>query len=83
MQNDQMFMAELGVMRKLSHPYIARYLGCGMMAGAPQEAGAEEPHSYLAIVRPPHEWTLTLYHRSEHLEIWSNNSELLYVLEHN
>ena len=46
-----MFMAELGVMRKLSHPYIARYLGCGVLT-EPPVAGAK-PKSYIAIVRLP------------------------------
>lgn len=52
MQDDQMFMAEMGVMRKLSHPYITRYLGCGMLT---EELGNEsegDPHSYIAIVCP-------------------------------
>jgi serine/threonine protein kinase len=31
MQDDQMFLEELAVMKKLSHPYIIRYLGCGVM----------------------------------------------------
>jgi hypothetical protein len=48
MQDDQMFMAELGVMRKLSHPYIVRYLGCGVLT----EKSASGNKNYIAIVRP-------------------------------
>lgn len=46
-----MFMAELGVMRKLSHPYIVRYLGCGMLSEDPEKGSSEDPHNYIAIVR--------------------------------
>lgn len=51
MQDDQMFMAEIGVMRKLSHPYIIRYLGCGMMTQGPKKGSSENPQSHIAIVR--------------------------------
>ena len=38
-----MFLAEVDVMRRLSHPNIIRYLGCGVI-----DEGGE---SYLAVVR--------------------------------
>lgn len=41
-QDDQMFLAEVDVMRRLSHPHIIRYLGCGVI-----DEGGE---SYLAVV---------------------------------
>ena len=52
LQDDQMFMAEIGVMRKLSHPYIIRYLGCGMMTQGPKKGSSEDPQSHIAIVCP-------------------------------
>lgn len=39
-----MFLEELNLMRRLSHPHIIRYLGCGMI-----EHGSS---SHIAIVRP-------------------------------
>jgi serine/threonine protein kinase len=53
MQDDQLFMAEIGVMRKLSHPYIVHYLGCGMLSEKPANGASENPKSYIAIVRFP------------------------------
>ena len=47
-----MFMAELGVMRKLSHPYIVRYLGCGVLTEDPGVPGATSKN-HIAIVRLP------------------------------
>ena len=49
-QGDGAFMAELHIMRKLSHPYIARYLGCGVMTekGRP----GTPPRQYISIVCP-------------------------------
>lgn len=49
-QGDRAFMAELHIMRKLSHPYIARYLGCGVMTekGRP----GTPPRQYISIVCP-------------------------------
>lgn len=44
-----MFMAEIGIMRKLSHPYIIRYLGCGIIAD--RQADGTEKH-FMAVVRP-------------------------------
>lgn len=40
-----MFMAELHILRKLSHPYIIRYLGCGVLT----EKGSP-PRQYISIV---------------------------------
>lgn len=43
LQDDQLFLAEISVMKRLSHPYIIRYLGCGII----------QTHQgrYLSIVR--------------------------------
>jgi hypothetical protein len=43
-----MFMAELGIMRKLSHPYIIRYIGCGVLKDNHAEG---PPKHYIAVVR--------------------------------
>jgi serine/threonine protein kinase len=48
MQDDEMFLAELGVMKKLSHPYIIRYLGCGILT----EKDSAGTKNYIAIVCP-------------------------------
>ena len=42
-QDDQLFLSEINIMRRLSHPNIIRYLGCGMIM--------EGNHAYMAIVR--------------------------------
>lgn len=50
-----MFMAEIGIMRKLSHPYIIRFLGCGVITEQPALSAAPgtAPKHFLAVVRPP------------------------------
>lgn len=45
-----MFMAEIGIMRKLSHPYIIRFLGCGVLNEA--AAPGTPVRQVLAVVRP-------------------------------
>lgn len=42
-QDDEMFLEEINLMRRLSHPHIIRYLGCGMI----EEGGA----AHISIVR--------------------------------
>jgi serine/threonine protein kinase len=51
MQDDQLFMAEIGVMSKLAHPYIAKYLGCGMLAEEPGKQSSQNAQHHIAIVR--------------------------------
>ena len=51
MQDDRMFMAEIGLMRKLSHPYIVRYHGCGVITHAQPNGGP--PKHFIAVVSPP------------------------------
>ena len=44
-----MFMAEIGVMRRLSHPYIIRYLGCGVIKES--QPDGMPPKHFIAVVR--------------------------------
>eukprot|EP00892_Ulva_mutabilis_P009310 jgi/Ulvmu1/6751/UM030_0086.1 len=48
-EDDRMFMAEIGIMRKLSHPYIIRYLGCGIVTEK-QPGGSPDKH-FMAVAQ--------------------------------
>ena len=45
MQDEDLFLKEISIMKKLSHPYIVRYLGAGVMRD--KETGKP----FIAVVR--------------------------------
>lgn len=67
-QDDRMFLAEIGVMRKLSHPYIVRYLGCGILSES-QPDGAPQKH-FIAVVRSRSRWISPLPRSNRLLDRW-------------